>query len=96
MMSCERCGDWPEGMIGNMMTDLQKATLFISVNEALPSVNKPVLVALWHCKHKYGIALWDGENWWTVNEERMPKYAPLAHISHWMELPLLPKHDINS
>jgi len=95
METCERCGDWPEGMIGHMMMDLQKATRFVSVNVALPSVNVPVLVPLWHCKHKYGIALWDGSDWWVANEERMPKYAALTHISHWMELPALPKRNPN-
>ncbi len=90
MESCERCGSWPEGMIGNMMVDLQNATLFTSISDALPKVGKPVLVPLWYCRHNYGIAIWDGTHWWTANEERMPKYAPLQHITHWMDLPPLP------
>lgn len=90
MEICDRCGNWPEGLIGHIMMDLQKATLFVKVTDSLPPINTPVLVPLWYCKHKYGIALWDGENWWTANEERMPKYAALTHISHWMELPALP------
>lgn len=94
-MACERCDNWPEGLIGYMMTDLQKATRFISVNESLPPINMPVLVPLWHCKHKYGIALWDGSEWWVANEDRMPIYAPLTHITHWIELPPLPKKSTN-
>lgn len=95
METCERCEDWPEGLIGHMMTDLHKATLFVSVGKATPPVNTPVLVPLWNCKHKYGIALWDGMDWWIANEERMPKYAALSHITHWKELPALPKHSPN-